>query len=109
MPLPNISTGKALQCHAKAKHSGLRCKNPAVVSYGSKICRVCRVHGARRPGTIKRGEAHPNFKTGTETLEAKAQRSERLAQLRDIEATMVQLGALVGPRWRGRKPGKLER
>jgi hypothetical protein len=106
MPLPSVTLHNALQCHAKAKHSGLRCKNPAVSSYGSK---VCRVHGARRPGTIKRGEAHPNFKTGTETFEARALRSERLVQLRDIEATMVQLGALVGPRWRGRKPGKLTR
>ncbi len=102
MPLPSVARHKALQCHAKAKHSGLRCRNPA--AWG---CSTCRVHGARRLGTIKRGEAHPNFKTGTETLEAKAQRSERLLQLRDIEANMVQLGALVGPRWRGRKPGKL--
>lgn len=99
MPLPNISTGTALQCHAKAKHSGLRCLSPA--AFGMK---VCRVHGARRPETIKRGEAHPNFKTGTETLEAKAVRSARLAELRDLEATMVLLGALEGSRWRGRKP-----
>ena len=39
----------------------------------------------------------------------RTKRSERLAQLRDIEATMLQLGILVGSRWRGRKPGKLER
>lgn len=103
MPLPSVVIHNALQCHAQAKHSGLRCLSPA--AYGMK---VCRVHGARRPGTIKRGEAHPNFKTGTETLEAKALRSERLVQLRDIEASMIQLGALVGPRWRGRKPGKPE-
>jgi len=104
MPLPNISTGKAQRCAAKCKARDDQCLSPA--AFGMK---VCRVHGARRPGMIKRGEAHPNFKTGTETLEAKALRSERLAHLRDIEASMVKLGALVGPRWRGRKPGKLAR
>ena len=97
--LPSVSKHNALRCHARAKSSGTRCKNPA--AFG---CSTCRVHGARRPGSIKRGSDHPNFKTGTETLEAKAERSAKLAELRDIEAEMLAIGALVGPRWRGRKP-----
>ena len=99
MPLPSVAVWSAPQCTAMAKGSRERCKNPAAFK-----CRTCRVHGARRPGTIKKGADHPNYKTGAETLVAKAARSARLAELRDLEATMVLLGALDGPRWRGRKP-----
>ena len=38
------------------------------------------------------------------TLPAKAERSAKLAQLRDLEAEMALTGLLEGPRWRGRKP-----
>jgi hypothetical protein len=38
------------------------------------------------------------------TLPAKAERSAKLAQLRDLEAQMAVVGVLDGPRWRGRKP-----
>ena len=41
---------------------------------------------------------------GQETLPAKAERRAKLAQPREIESTMHALGALQGPRWRGRKP-----
>ena len=39
-----------------------------------------------------------------QTLPAKAERSAKLAQLRDLEAEMALTGLLEGPRWRGRKP-----
>ena len=39
-----------------------------------------------------------------ETLPAKAERSAKLTQLRDLEAEMALVGALEGARWRGRKP-----
>ena len=39
-----------------------------------------------------------------ETLPAKAERSAKLVQLRDLEAEMALVGALEGPKWRGRKP-----
>ena len=42
---------------------------------------------------------------GQQTLPAKADRSAKLAQLRDLEAEMALVGVLKGPRWRGRKPG----
>jgi hypothetical protein len=99
MPLPAITHHGARQCHARAKHSSTGCQNPA--AYG---CSTCRVHGARKPGTIKRGAAHPAYRHGDETLEAKAARSAQLAELRDIEALMLATGTLAGPRWRGRKP-----
>ena len=89
----------APRCTAKAKRSGVRCLNPAAFSM-----RVCRVHGARRSSTVRRGTDHPAYKTGNETLTAKRERSARLAELRDIEAALSALGALDGPRWPGRKP-----
>jgi len=77
----------------------LTCQRPA--AHGMP---VCRNHGARRPETVRRGAAHPQFRTGAETLTAKAQRSAKLAELRELEADMVQLGMLRGKRWPGRKP-----
>jgi hypothetical protein len=67
--------------------------------------KVCKFHGARRPSSIKRGADHPLFKTGTETLEAKELRSQKLVELRELEGAMALVGVLEGPRWRGRKPG----
>ena len=66
--------------------------------------KVCRYHGARKPETIMRGANHPQHKHGQETLEAKAGRSQRLAELRNLEALSFALGMAVGPKWRGRKP-----
>ena len=102
MPLPSVAKYGALQCKAKSKQSGVQCKNPAVTSWGMK---VCKFHGARRPSSIKRGADHPGNRHGQETLPAKAERSAKLVQLRDLEAEMALVGVLKGPRWRGRKPG----
>jgi len=53
---------------------------------------------------VKQGHAHPCWKHGGETLEAKAERSRRLAELRALEAVSFSFGIAEGPRWRGRKP-----
>jgi hypothetical protein len=50
-----------------------------------------------------RGATHPQYRHGEETLAAKAERSKRLAELRDLEALSFSLGLATGPRWRGRK------
>ena len=65
---------------------------------------VCRYHGAREPETIMRGANHPQYRHGQETLQAKAERSQRFAELRNLEALSFALGLATGPRWRGRKP-----
>ena len=65
---------------------------------------VCRYHGARKPETIMRGANHPQHRHGGETLAAKAERSHRLGELRELEALTFALGLAAGPRWRGRKP-----
>ncbi len=73
--------------------------NPA--AYGQA---VCRMHGARKPETIRRGANHPLFIHGQETLKAKSERSAILAELREIEAFMFETGMATGAKWGGRKP-----
>lgn len=103
MPLKSILTGKAARCTAKAKHSGTRCWRLA--SYDMP---TCYVHGARKAHTIRRGASHPQYRHGGETLEAKAERSRVLAELRDLEALSFTLGLVseATSRWRGRKPAR---
>jgi len=101
MPLPSIAAYSARQCRAKSKRSGERCKNPA--AYGQP---TCRMHGSRQQETIKRDADHPLFIHGQETLEAKSERSAKLAELREIETFMFETGMATGARWRGRKPNR---
>jgi hypothetical protein len=72
--------------------------------------RVCRYHGARRPETIRRARDHLAWKHGQETQKAKAERSQRLAELRQLEELSFVFGLVpVGTaRWRGRKPISLQ-
>jgi hypothetical protein len=99
MPLPNVSADPSLQCRAKSKRSQERCKNPAAFGMAT-----CRMHGARRPETVRKGAKHPAYRHGHETMQAKADRSAKLTELRQLEGVMHAAGILVGPRWRGRKP-----
>jgi hypothetical protein len=99
MPLPNVINGTALRCRAKCKATGERCRNLA--AFGMP---VCRCHGARLRETIKSGESHPNYRHGEETLVAKAERSARLSELRELEALSFALGLASGQKWPGRKP-----
>jgi hypothetical protein len=99
MPLPNITSGKTQRCAAKCKARGDRCRNPAAFGMA-----VCRYHGARSSETVRRGANHPQYRHGGETLEAKAERSRGLAELRDLECLMLALGVMDGSRWGGRHP-----
>ena len=99
MPLPSVSHHSAKQCKATAKSTRRRCLNPA--AFG---CGTCRVHGARKLNSIKRGKHHPNYLHGTETLERKRQRSIKLAELRAIEDNLIRLGFIECKRTVGRKP-----
>ena len=76
MPLPAIRNQTALQCKAKAKHSQVRCLNPA--AYGMP---VCRFHGARKPQTVLKGKDHPNYR---HTLDAKQKRREMSCELAEL-------------------------
>ena len=97
--LPSVSKRGAIQCAAKAKSTAQRCLNPA--AYG---CRTCRLHGARKQTSIKRGKYHPNYRHGMETLDAKHQRSIKLAELRQLEDELIKRGLIQSKRTIGRKP-----
>lgn len=98
MPLPSIRMHGAKQCSAKSKRTRLPCKNPA--AYG---CRTCRLHGARKKESIKRGEQHPNYVHGMRTLEAQKERSAVSRRLQQIEDAMHLLGMTNAKRSPGRK------
>ena len=87
MPLPNITQ----RCRAKAKSTQSQCHNPA--AFGMP---TCRLHGARRPHTILKGEAHPNYRHGNETQERRRERRVKMAELRKLEELIQKLG-MMGP------------
>lgn len=76
MPLPSVLKG-AKQCQVLTKRTKQMCKNPA--AYG---CRCCRMHGAHKSKNVLRGAEHPHYRTGEETLQAKAVRSEKSEMFR---------------------------
>ncbi|MEY3622558.1 MAG: hypothetical protein RLZZ407_117 [Pseudomonadota bacterium] len=99
MPLPNILSGKTKCCKAKCEARGDQSSNPAAYRMS-----VCRYHGARKLETIMRGADYPQYRHGQETLQAKAERSLRLAELRELEAVLFAFGLAEGSRWKCRKP-----
>ena len=98
MPLPSMYLYGAKQCTATTKRTKQPCKNPA--AYG---CRTCRLHGARKLETIKRGEEHVNFVHGRRTLEAEKEHSAFCRRLQQLEDAMHLLGMTSAKRSRGRK------
>ena len=98
MPLPSMRLHGAKSCTAKSKRTGLPCNNPA--AYG---CRTCRMHGARKAESIKRGKDHVNFVHGRRTLEAQAEQSAASRQLPQLEDAMLLLKMITAKRSRGRK------
>ena len=97
-PRPNVLSGRTSQCKARSKRSLRRCRNPC--AFGM---RVCRFHGARRPESIKRGAAHPHFKHGRETVEARQRRVEGMTRIRRIVDIAVAAG-FIRKRIAGRRP-----
>jgi len=93
------------QCNAKSKRSGERCKAPAV-SGKTK----CRMHGGASTGprTAEGRQRCAEAKTihGNETRAVRKRRSEKLAELRQIEDQMFEIGMLRGNRTPGRKPNQ---
>lgn len=98
MPLPSMRLFGAKQCTALTKRTKQPCKNPA--AYG---CRTCRMHGARKPETIKQGKDHANFVHGRRTLEAQQEQSAFCRRLQQLEDAMHILGVTTAKRSRGRK------
>jgi hypothetical protein len=98
--LPNVLSGAARRCSARCKSRNLdQCRNPA--AYGTP---VCKFHGARRPGSVKRGTDHPQYRHGGETLKARQRRVEGMTRIRRLVDIAVDAGFLK-KRITGRRPG----
>ena len=98
--LPNVLNGSARRCTARCKSRNLdQCRNPA--AFG---CGTCRVHGARRPESVKRGPSHPQYRHGREALDAKRGRVEAMTRIRFLTDLGVAAG-FIRTRISGRRPG----
>lgn len=81
LALPSIKLHGAKQCTAKSKRTGIPCKNPA--AFG---CKVCRLHGARKLESIKRGAAHPNYIDGRRSIEGIREYKKAMKMLKKLAA-----------------------
>jgi hypothetical protein len=105
MAMITLAAGRitCLQCRAKSKRTGQQCRAPAL-----KDKAVCKTHGGRSTGpTSAVGRAAcASAKTvhGRETRKIRAERSESLARIADLEVIARTLGMIVGPRSAGRRP-----
>lgn len=74
----------APRCRARAKHSGVRCKSPAVKGFN-----VCRMHGAR--GGNRMGTQNSNYRHGAYTRETKALLNEYRSLMKVCRETIEDL------------------
>lgn len=90
------------QCRAKAKHSGQRCRKPAI-----KGKLVCRTHGGASTGPrTAEGRSRCAAARTTHAQESRKMRAERsikIAELQELEALAFDLGMMTGSRTRGPK------
>ena len=95
------------RCQAKSKRTKLQCAAPAL-----KGKRVCKTHGGRSTGpkTEAGRQRCAEAKTihGSETREARTERSLASARLAVLEAVGHKLGFMSGTKTRGRKPDRME-
>ena len=89
MPLQSITKYHAVKCSVKSKRTKLPCNNPA--AYG---CKTCRMHGARRPDSIKRGRLHPNYVHGERSIEGIKRHREVMAEIKMLTKLAKQLGMI---------------
>ena len=75
---------RGLQCEAKSKHSGVRCKSYAVNGY-----KVCRMHGAG--GGAPKGERNGMYRHGIYTKEAIAERKATRELIKTCKNTLYSL------------------
>ena len=91
-----------LRCTARAKHSKQQCRKPAMQGKTK-----CRTHGGASTGPKTQAgkdairQAH--YKHGGQTLEAKAARSAKDAELQILEDIMHVMNMTSAKRTRGRK------
>lgn len=89
MPLPSVIKHGAKLCSAKSKRTGLPCNNPAAFD-----CKTCRMHGARRPESIKRNKLHPNYVHGERSIEGIKRHREAMGRIKMLTKLAKQLGMI---------------
>jgi hypothetical protein len=94
-----------LRCTAKSVRSGNQCLKPALKSSDTQ---KCGHHGGRNKGPIteagKARSAAAHIKTGEFTKLAIRERSQKLAEMLQLEDAMHVLKMTTAARTRGRKP-----
>ena len=96
---------QCLRCTAKSVRSGNQCLKPALKSSRTQ---KCGHHGGRNKGPIteagKARSAASRVKTGEFTKQAIQERSQKLAEMMQLEDACHVLGLTNAGRTRGRKP-----
>ena len=94
-----------LRCTAKTVRSGGQCLKPALKSSRTQ---KCGHHGGRNKGPVteagKARSAAAHVKTGEFTKQAIRERSQKLAEIMQLEDAMHVLKMTTATRTRGRKP-----
>lgn len=98
-----------LRCSAKSVRSGSQCLKPAMkTSRTSK----CKTHGNSKGPVTEAGKARSaaaHVKTGEYTKSAMKERSQKLAEMMQLEDACRILGLSTADRTRGRKPNGYKR
>ena len=94
-----------LRCTAKSVRSGGQCFKPALKSSRTQ---KCSTHGGRNKGPVteagKARSAAAHVKTGEYTKQAIRERSQKLAEMMNLEDCLMVLNMTTATRTRGRKP-----
>jgi len=94
-----------LRCTAKSVRSGNQCLKPALKSSRTQ---KCGHHGGRNKGPVteagKARSAAAHIKSGEFTKEAIKERSQKLAEMMNLEDSLMVLNMTTATRTRGRKP-----
>ena len=100
---------QCLRCTAKSVRSGNQCLKPALKSSRTQ---KCGHHGGRNKGPIteagKARSAAAHVKTGEFTKKAIRERSQKLAEMMQLEDACHLLSLTDASRTRGRKPNGYE-
>ncbi len=99
-----------LRCTAKSVRSGNQCLKPSLKSSRTQ---KCGHHGGRNKGPVteagKARSAAAHVKTGEFTKQAIKERSQKLAEMMQLEDAMHVLKMTTSTRTRGRKPNGYKR
>ena len=99
-----------LRCTAKSVRSGNQCLKPSLKSSRTQ---KCGHHGGKNKGPVteagKVRSAAAHIKTGEFTKQAIRERSQKLAEMMNLEDCLMVLNMTTATRTRGRKPNGYKR